>query len=371
MEKIYLSSPHMSGEEMKFIEQAFLTNWIAPLGENVDSFEKEICEYLGAKYAVALSSGTAAMHLALKSLGVGKGDIVFCQSLTFAATCNPIVYCGATPVFIDSDYDTWNISPEALEEAYKKYPNPKALITVDLYGNPADYDKIKSIAKRHNTPIIEDAAEALGSIYKGVKAGNLGDFGVLSFNGNKIITTSGGGMLLSRNEESIKKAKYWATQAREPERHYEHKEIGYNYRLSNICAGIGRGQLRVLDLRVRQKTFINRYYKQELAYIEEIKFMPITEGAIPNFWLTCILLDIKSKVKPLDIIIALEKENIESRPIWKPMNLQPVYKDADFISVGNICGDIFARGLCLPSDTKMTEKDLDRTISVIRKVFGK
>ncbi|HEY8423277.1 MAG TPA: aminotransferase class I/II-fold pyridoxal phosphate-dependent enzyme [Clostridia bacterium] len=369
MEKIYLSSPHMGGEEMKYINQAFSSNWIAPLGENVDSFEKEICDYLNAKNAVALSSGTAAIHLALKALGVGKGDIVFAPSLTFVATCNPILYCGAVPVFLDCDYATWNISAEVLEKAYKKYPNPKALVVVDLYGNPADYDQIKSIAARHNTPIVEDAAEALGSSYKGIKAGNFGELGILSFNGNKIITTSGGGMLLSDNEEYIQKAKFWATQAREPARHYEHKEIGYNYRLSNICAAIGRGQLKVLDLRVKQKTFINNYYKKELTSIEEISFMPVTEGAVSNNWLTCILIDPKSKVKPLDIITALEKENIESRPIWKPMSMQPLYKGYEYITFDNVCEDIYSRGLCLPSDTKMTEKELDLVVKVIKDVF--
>lgn len=369
MEKIYLSSPHMSGQEMKYINEAFETNWIAPLGENVNKFEEEVCQYLNVKNAAALSSGTSAIHLALKALGVGTGDIVFVQSLTFSASCNPIIYCNAIPVFLDSDYQTWNVSPEVLELAYKRYPNPKALIVVNLYGNPADYDKIKKIAKEHNTPIIEDAAESLGSSYKGIKCGNFGDISILSFNGNKIITTSGGGMMLSDNKDYIDKAKFWSTQAREKERYYEHKDLGYNYRLSNICAGIGRGQLKILDLRVQQKTYINSYYKKELSDIEEIEFMPVTEGAITNNWLTCILIDKKSRIKPLDILLALEKENIESRLIWKPMNLQPYYRDRDYITIDNIAEDIFERGLCLPSDTKMTEQEMDRIISVIRKCF--
>ncbi len=359
----------MSGLEMAYINEAFETNWIAPLGENVNKFEEEVCQYININSAAALSSGTAAIHLALKALGVGNGDIVFVQSLTFSATCNPIIYCNATPVFLDSDYQTWNISHKVLELAYEKYPNPKALIIVNLYGNPADYDEIKRIAKKHNTPIIEDAAESLGSSYKGIKCGSFGDISILSFNGNKIITTSGGGMMLSNNKAYIEKAKFWSTQAREKERHYEHKELGYNYRLSNICAGIGRGQLKVLDLRVQQKTFINNYYKTKLKDIEEISFMPVTEGAISNNWLTCILIDKKSNIKPLDILLALETENIESRPIWKPMSLQPYYKDRDYITVDNIAENIFKRGLCLSSDTKMTEQDMDRVISIIRKCF--
>lgn len=369
MNKIYLSSPHMGGEENNFINQAFESNWIAPLGENVNKFEEEMCQYIQISNAVALSSGTAAIHLALKALDVSEGDIVFAPTLTFAATCNPIIYCNAVPVFLDCDYQTWNISPEILSKAYKQFPNPKALIVVNLYGNPADFDKIKEIAKQHNTPIIEDSAESLGSIYKGKQTGTFGDLGIFSFNGNKIITTSGGGMLVSENAQYIAKAKFWSTQSRENQRYYEHKELGYNYRLSNICAGIGRGQLKVLDLRIKQKTLINEYYKKNLAQIDDISFMPVTNGAIPNNWLTCILINQKSKIKPIDVILALEKENIESRPIWKPMNLQPYYKDRAFITNNNVADDIFIRGLCLPSDTKMAQEDMERIVKTIRNLF--
>lgn len=354
------------GYEKKYITEAFDSNWIAPLGPNVDEFEKELASKIGVRYAVALSSGTAAIHMALKAAGVSKGDIVLCQSLTFAATANPIIYENATPVFIDSNYETWNMDPEALETALEKYPNAKAVIVVHLYGLSADLDKIKEICKKHEVTLIEDAAESLGTLYKGKFTGTFGEYGAFSFNGNKIITTSGGGMLVSDNEERISKVRFWATQARDKARHYQHSEVGYNYRMSNIVAGIGRGQLMVLDQRIAKKKYIFEFYKRELGELEGIQFMPINEWNEPNCWLTCITL--KGYVKPLDIIIALEKENIESRPIWKPMHMQPVYKDYNFIGSG-ISEKIYESGVCLPSDTKMTDEDLSRVCNVIKRLW--
>ena len=363
--KIYLSSPHMSDEgyERKYIDEAFETNWIAPLGANVDGFERELSEKVGAKHAAALSSGTAAIHMALKAVGVEKDDIVFCQSLTFSATVNPVIYQNATPVFIDSDYKTWNMDPNLLEEAFKKYPKVKAVLVVHLYGNSADLDSIVEICKRHNVPLIEDAAESLGTTYKGKYTGTFGDYGIFSFNGNKIITTSGGGMLVSDNEERIAKVRFWATQARDKARHYQHSELGYNYRMSNIVAGIGRGQLKVLDKRIAKKKYIFEFYKRELGELEDVKFMPENEWDKPNYWLTCITLS--GKVKPIDIIEALEKDNIESRPIWKPMHMQPFYEGYDFIG-GDVARSIFENGVCLPSDTKMTDDDLNRVCGIIK-----
>ena len=348
--------------EMQYIQEAFDTNWIAPLGENVNEFEKELAAMVGAKSAAALSSGTAAIHMALKAAGVGTGDIVFCSSLTFAATANPIIYQNAVPVFIDSDYETWNMSPKALEKAFEKY-TPKAVIVVHLYGLSADMDKIMDICKKHHVTLIEDAAESLGTLYKGRYTGTLGDYGVFSFNGNKIITTSGGGILVSDNEERIAKVRFWSTQSRDPARHYEHSELGYNYRMSNIVAGIGRGQLKVLHKRIEKKRYIFEYYKRELGSLDGVKMMPINEWNEPNCWLTCITLS--GKVRPLDIMEALEAENIESRPIWKPMHLQPFYKGYDFIGSG-VSEEIFENGVCLPSDTKMSDEDLDRIVKIIK-----
>ena len=367
--KIYLSSPHMSDEgyEMEYIKEAFESNWIAPLGPNVDNFEKEFAAKIGAKHSVALSSGTAAIHMALKAAGVEKGDIVFCQSLTFAGTANPIIYQNAVPVFIDSDLKTWNMDPEALETAFKKYPNVKAVIVVHLYGLSADLDKIIEICRKHNVALIEDAAESLGTKYKGKYTGTFGEYGAFSFNGNKIITTSGGGMLVSDNEEGISKVRFWSTQARDKARHYQHSEIGYNYRMSNIVAGIGRGQLKVLDQRIAKKKYIFEFYKRELNGLVGIEFMPVNNWNEPNFWLTCITLN--GRIKPIDIILALENENIESRPIWKPMHLQPVFKDYDFIGKG-VSNKIFETGVCLPSDTKMTDEDLSRICDVIKRLWS-
>lgn len=373
--KILLASPHMSDEgyEQEYVKEAFDTNWIAPLGKNVDEFEKELSNYVGVKSAAATSAGTAAIHMALKAAGVEEGDIVFCSSLTFSASCNPIIYQNATPVFIDSEPDTWNMDPRALEKAFEKYPNPKAVVLVHLYGNPAKLDEIVRICKEHNTTLIEDAAESLGSTYNGKHTGTFGKYGIYSFNGNKIITTSGGGMLVSDDEERIQKVRFWITQAREKARHYQHEEIGYNYRMSNIVAGIGRGQLKVLDKRIEQKTKIYETYKEAFKYIEEIEMQPMRENTRPNHWLSVITLKKNSKVTPLQIMEALEKQDIETRPVWKPMHLQPVFKAYDFIKVEDkaVSEDLFERGVCLPSDTKNTEEDMERVIKAIKTLFEK
>lgn len=364
-ERIHLSSPHMSDEgyEEKFVQEAFDSNWIAPLGANVDSFEKELADYVNIDYATALTSGTAALHLALKLGDVSEGDIVFVQSFTFAATANPILYENAIPVFIDSDEETWNMDPDALEEAFKKYPEVKAVMVVHLYGMSADMDRIVEICDRHDVFLIEDAAESLGTEYKGQASGTHGDYGVYSFNGNKIITTSGGGMLVSNNKEAIDKARFWATQAREDKPYYQHEEIGYNYRMSNITAGIGRGQLKVLDERVEKKRYIYDYYKKELGYIEYIHFMPENEWDYSNRWLSGLTLS--GEISPEQVLEALAAENIEGRHLWKPMHLQPVFAEYDYIG-GDVSERLFKTGVCLPSDTKMTDEDLQRTCDVIK-----
>ena len=373
MAHIYLASPHMSeeGYEQQYVKEAFDTNWIAPLGKNVNEFEKEIAAYVGAKDAAALSSGSAALHLALKAAGVKAGDIVFCQDLTFSATANPIAYEKAIPVFIDSDYETWNMSPEALERAFEKYPDVKAVMPVHLYGLPANMDRIMEICKKHGVPVIEDAAESLGTLYHGQYTGTFGDYGAFSFNGNKIITTSGGGMLVcnlpeEQAKERIAKVRFWATQAREKARHYEHKEIGYNYRMSNIVAGIGRGQMKVLDQRIEQKRHIFAYYQEHLGDLEGLSFMPLHENERANCWLSVIQLTPDCKVRPLDVMVALEQGDIESRPVWKPMHMQPVFADCDYIDNGNVGESLFENGVCLPSDTKMTDEDLKRICTIIR-----
>ncbi len=364
-ERIWLSSPHMSDEgyEEEFVRRAFEENWIAPLGTNVNEFENEIKKFVGAEHAVAMSSGTAAIHLALKACGVGEGDVVFCQSLTFAASANPIVYLGAKPVFIDSDFETWNLDPVLLEKAFQKYPRAKAVIAVNLYGLCADMDSIAEICRRHGATLIEDAAESLGSTYKDKQSGTLGDYGIFSFNGNKIITTSGGGMLVSDNKERLEKVKFWATQSKEDELHYEHKELGFNYRMSNVCAGIGRGQLKVLPDRVRRKREIFYHYKNALSDLPGIEFMPENDWNRPNFWLSCLLLP--PGENPVDLIKILAENNIESRPVWKPMHLQPFYADSDSVG-GGVSEEIFARGICLPSDTKISDSDLERVCRIIR-----
>nr|WP_311197008.1 aminotransferase class I/II-fold pyridoxal phosphate-dependent enzyme [Aerococcus viridans] len=368
MDRILLSSPHMSeqGYEQEYVKDAFDKNWIAPLGENVDKFEEELVEMTKAGNALALSSGTSALHLALKAAGVGQDDIVFCQSLTFSASANPIRYEKAIPVFIDSEYETWNMDPKALEEAFEKY-TPKAVIVVNLYGLSAKLDEIKAICEKHNTPLIEDAAESLGTVYKGQWTGTFGDYGIYSFNGNKIITTSGGGMLVSNNKEGIAKARYWATQAREQVLHYEHKDIGYNYRLSNVCAGIGRGQLKVLADRVDKKRAIYNKYAEGFKDIDAITMIPDHDYETSNHWLSALTLD-PQVITPTEIIDALAKENIESRPVWKPMHMQPVFEEYDFIG-GNVAQSLYENGVCLPSDSKMTNEQQQQVIEIIKGVF--
>ena len=376
--RIFLSSPHMGKYEKKFIDEAFLTNWIAPLGPNVVSFEEELSKYVGINAGLALSSGTAAVHMAVKLLGVTKGDLVFCSSLTFVASCNPIIYEGAEPVFIDSEPESLNMSPIALENAFRYYEElgklPKAVIVVHLYGQSADMDSIMKVCNRYNVPVIEDAAESLGATYKGVQTGTIGKYGIYSFNGNKIITTSGGGMLVSNNIDGLHKAKFWATQSRDKARHYQHSELGYNYRMSNVVAGIGRGQLRVLEERIEKKKEIYNFYKEGFSEIEEITMAPIRDYGESNYWLSVITLDKDSKIKPIDIILALEEENIESRPVWKPIHLQPYYEEYRFFKHNeddeiSVAEDAFNRGVCLPSDTKMTIEEQEYVIEIIKNLF--
>ena len=370
--RILLSSPHMSkeGYELEYVHEAFQKNWIAPLGENVNEFEKAMRAYIGDGYPVALSAGTAALHLAMMLAGVKAGDRVFCQSLTFSASANPVAYMGAEPIFIDSDRDTWNMDPEALQKAFEVYGKPKAVVVVHLYGNPARMDEIRDLCDQYEVALIEDAAEALGSTYHGKKCGSFGDFGILSFNGNKIITTSGGGMLFCKSEEDAKHALKLATQAREPFPWYQHEEIGFNYRLSNISAGIGRGQMKVLPMRVQQKREIYERYRQNLMGMP-LTFQPETEGCESNRWLTSILLERDSGITPMQLLDALNEENIEGRHLWKPMHAQPVFQHCGYVTAGeeSVSDDLFARGVCLPSDTKMTMEDVDRVCDVIRKVF--
>lgn len=367
-ERILLASPHMSeeGYEQEYVKEAFDTNWIAPLGANVDGFEKELAEHVGIGHAAALSSGTAAIQMALKAVGVGQDDVVICQSLTFSATANPIIYQNAIPVFVDSDLETWNMDPKALRLALEKYPNAKAVLVVHLYGLSANMDEIISICQEFNVPLIEDAAESLGTTYKGKYTGTFGEYGIYSFNGNKIITTSGGGMLVSEKQDKIEKVRFWSTQSRDKARHYQHSELGYNYRMSNIVAGIGRGQLKVLSDRVEKKKYIFNFYKRELADIPEISFMPENDWNKPNYWLSCIVLN--GKVKPNELMDSLDKDNIESRPIWKPMHLQPYFEKYDYFG-GKVSQKLFEKGVCLPSDTKMTDEQLRDVVNSIKKVF--
>jgi dTDP-4-amino-4,6-dideoxygalactose transaminase len=379
--RIYLSSPTMHGEEQEFIKEAFDTNWVAPLGPNVNAFEKEMAAYTGAGHASALSAGTAAIHLALRILGVGEGDYVFVPSLTFSATCNPIVYEKAVPVFIDSERDTWNMSPEALRNAFEKYPSPKAVIAVHLYGTCAKLDEIMEICAQHGVPLVEDAAESLGSTYKGKHTGTFGKIGIYSFNGNKIITTSGGGMLVSAEEEITKKATFLATQARDPARFYQHSQIGYNYRMSNITAGIGRGQLLHMEEHKALKRKIYRQYQEAFGDIPEIVMNPLNPDGDDNCWLSCMtiaegtLTPQGEKITPDMIMDALEKENAESRPIWKPLHLQPVFAQYELITAkagsASVAEDIFNRGLCLPSDIKNTPEDMELIIKTVRGCFGR
>lgn len=356
------------------VQEAFDTNWISPLGPNVNGFEKEMADYVGCGYAAALSSGTAALHLATILAGVKEGDIVFAQSFTFSASVNPACYEKAIPVFIDSEEDTWNMDPEALKRAFEKYPHPAAVIAVHLYGTPAKIDEIRAICEKHQVPLIEDAAESLGSTFKGRMTGTFGDFGVYSFNGNKIITTSGGGMLVSESETAIARARFLATQARDPEKYYQHSTIGYNYRMSNVVAGIGRGQLLHLEEHKAIKQKIYRQYEAAFADIPEIKMNPMNPDGDANNWLSCITIAPDCSVTPAKIMDALAEYNIESRFIWKPMHLQPVFANCDFIQVKegiSVSEDIFNRGLCLSSDIKNTAEDMELIISIIRRQFGR
>ncbi len=366
-DKIWLSSPHMGGREKDFVDAAFKDNWVAPLGPNVDGFEQDIQKYLSINHAAALSSGTAAIHLGLILANVSNGDEVLCQSFTFSASANPILYQGAVPVFIDSEPGTWNMSPEFLELAIKdriaKGKKPKAIIPVHLYGMPALMPDIIAIAEKYEITILEDAAEALGSSIAGKKMGGFGNMSVLSFNGNKIITTSGGGALVSNDENLIRKARFLATQARDPAPHYQHSHIGYNYRMSNICAGIGRGQMEVLDKWVEKRRANFEYYADNLR---GVSFQNAPDGYYSNRWLTSILVDPAQSdgATREDIRFALEKENIESRPLWKPMHLQPIFKDYPYYGQG-IAEKLFKNGLCLPSGSNMTINQLDKICSII------
>lgn len=389
--KLYLSSPHMGGTEQKYVNEAFDTNWVAPLGPNVDGFEVDLCSFTGAKHAASLSSGTAALHLALILSNVGQDDLVICQSFTFSASANPITYQGAVPVFIDSEEDSWNMCPKQLEKAIQaclageikvkgkgkvSAKKPKAIIPVHLYGMPAKMNEIMSIAKKYDIPVIEDAAESLGSTYNGKQTGTFGKFSILSFNGNKIITTSGGGALLSNEESLIQKARFLATQARDPAPHYQHSHIGYNYRMSNIVAGIGRGQMEVLPQRVKQRQAMYQWYNEYFHCVKKTKgynvvLQPETEGSVSNRWLTAILIDPTQNkgITREKLRLAFDEVNIESRPLWKPMHLQPVFEYAPFFGDG-ASEKLFGQGLCLPSGSNMTDADRDRVRKVLDAVFA-
>ncbi|MGI4862655.1 MAG: DegT/DnrJ/EryC1/StrS family aminotransferase [Janthinobacterium lividum] len=372
MDRIYLSPPHLGRHELNYLHKAVEDNWVAPIGPNLTGFEADLCAFTGVGHAVALTSGTAAIHLGLLLLGVGPGDEVLCPSLTFVATANPIVYCGATPVFVDSEADTWNICPERLREAIadrlKKGKKPKALILVHLYGMPAKLDEVLAIAQEYGIAVLEDAAEALGARYQGRPLGSFGQVSVFSFNGNKILTTSGGGALLTADAEQAKKALFLATQAKDPAPYYQHSEIGYNYRLSNLLAGIGRGQMELLEDRVKRRREIFNWYKENLAGLPGLTVAPATEppGSHSNRWLTTILLNpAETTATPETLRQHLETCRIESRPLWKPLHLQPLFADAPMYG-GTVCEDLFARGLCLPSGTAMADDDLRRVARAVR-----
>ena len=388
--KIWLASPTMHGEEQKYVKEAFDTNWVSTVGANLEHLEKSVRDYVGCKASVALSAGTAALHLAVKLAGVKPGDKVFCTDMTFDATVNPVTYEGGEQIFIDSEYDTWNMGPKALERAFQKYPDVKVVVLAHLYGTPSKMDEILDICKAHNAILIEDAAESLSATYKGKQTGSFGKFNVVSFNGNKIITTSGGGMLLTDDEEAAEKARKWSTQARDAAPWYQHTELGYNYRMSNVLAGIGRGQMLHLEEHKARKKEIYERYRKGLAGLP-VQMNPYLSDTEPNFWLSCLLVDkdamteqIRSdhdsrytkesgKSCPDEIREVLASYNIETRPIWKPMHLQPIYADHDFITAADgICvdEDIFNRGLCLPSDIKMTVEEQDAVIEIICGLFA-
>ena len=377
MPRIELSMPHMGGYERQYVEEAFETNWIAPLGPNVDAFEKELADYVGCGYAAALSSGTAAIHLALRLLGVSAGDIVLCSSFTFVASANPILYQGATPIFIDSEPATWNMSPRALgralEECCEKGRKPKAIIVSHLYGQSADMERIMSLSKTYDVPVIEDAAESLGALYRGKHTGTIGKFGIFSFNGNKIITTSGGGMLISDDRDLIEKCRFLSTQARDPAPHYEHTEIGYNYRMSNVLAGIGRGQLKVLDSRVEARRDVFERYQKGLSDLDCFEWMPQSSGDYSNRWLSAVIMNPeKTKVKPLTLIKALAEVNIDARHLWKPLHLQPLFDGCSYYTHDghSYCDYLFDTGVCLPSASNMTNEQQQSVIRKIRDVVG-
>lgn len=400
--KVWLSSPTMHGDEIKYIQEAYETNWMSTVGKNIDEVEKITCEKLGCKYAVALSAGTAALHIAIRLAGIKPGDKVFCSDMTFSATVNPITYEGGIPVFIDTEYESWNMDPEALRKAFEIYPDVKVIVVAHLYGTPGKIDEIIKIAKEHNAIIIEDAAESLGATYKGKQTGTFGKYGCISFNGNKIITGSSGGMLLTDDIEAANKARKWSTQARENAPWYQHEEIGYNYRMSNIIAGVVRGQYPYLKEHIAQKKAIYERYKEGLKDLP-VKMNPIPEECEPNYWLSCMIIDKKAMCKqvrsenealyiseegkscPTEILEAIASINAEGRPIWKPMHMQPIFRNNPFITKkGNgrantnayiqnekidVGMDIFERGLCLPSDNKMTEEQQKKIIEVIKNCF--
>ena len=393
--KVWLSTPTMHGEELEFVKKAYDTNWMSTIGENINEVERICAEFLGCKYSVALSCGTAALHLAVKLAGVKPGDKVFCTDMTFAATVNPIVYEGATPIFIDTEYDTWNMDPIALERAFKIYPDVKVVMLANLYGTPAKLDEIKAVCDKNGAILIEDAAESFGATYKGQQTGTFGEYSVISFNGNKIITGSSGGMLLTNSLEAANKARKWSTQSRENAPWYQHEELGYNYRMSNVIAGVVRGQLPHLDEHIAQKRAIYERYRDGLKDLP-ISMNPYDEDTmLPNFWLSCMIIDRDAMCKqvrsdsiatyksesgkscPTEILETLAEYNAEGRPIWKPMHMQPIYKSNPFVSacdaleggIYDVGADIFERGLCLPSDNKMTPEDQDIIIEIIKKCF--
>lgn len=386
--KIWLSSPTMHGEELEYIKRAYETNWMSTLGENINEIEKQVSEKIGVKYGIALSSGTAALHMAVKLAGLKRGERVFCTDMTFGATVNPVVYEGGVPIFIDTEYDTWNMCPKALEKAFELYPDVKTVIVVHLYGVPCKMDEIREICDKNGAVLIEDAAESLGAAYKGKQTGSLGNTGCISFNGNKIITGSSGGMLLTNEKNISDKARKWSTQSRENAPWYQHEEIGYNYRMSNVIAGVVRGQLLHLEEHISRKKEIYERYKNGLKDLP-VKMNPYDEkNSEPNFWLSCMIIDgdamcrqvrddtkalflpEKSKSCPTEILEKLAYFNAESRPIWKPMHMQPIYRNNEFVSIaGDVGADIFDRGLCLPSDIKMTNEQQDTVIEIIKNCF--
>ena len=414
--RVWLSSPTMHGDELKYMKEAYTSNWMSTVGENINEVEKKVCEYTGSKYAVALSAGTASLHLAIKAAGIKvygmpksganvlEGKKVFCSDMTFAATVNPVVYEGGEPVFIDSEYDTWNMDPKALKKAFEIYPDVKIVVIAHLYGTPGKIEELNKIIKEHNAVLVEDAAESLGATYKGRQTGTFGDYNILSFNGNKIITGSSGGCFLTDDEEAAKKVRKWSTQAREDAPWYQHEELGYNYRMSNVIAGVVRGQLPYLDEHIARKKAIYERYKAGLKDLPLLLNPFDNENSNPNFWLSCLIVDVDAmcrqvrsenetcyiketgKTCPTEILESLSKINAEGRPIWKPMHMQPIYRMNPFVTregsgrartnayisgeISDIGMDIYSRGLCLPSDIKMTEDEQDRIIEVIRSCFG-